>query len=443
VTVLIGGSPAVSGRRLQPGRPVDISIAISDREGFTFSTENGDIGSGAYTITATPGSLRTDAGPMYLQFTPSSDRSVEEYTIEVSLRGRPGQPMRYVYGADWAAARGPEPTDVAALEFSLVDEQCDGDGTCTLAPDRRVGLLTRVRTRDGRVYGSEGEPSVPHDRLRVEAHGFDWDPATHQFTVRTDAPSQDESPYRVAVSYVGRDDLRVERRYHVDLAQLRGPEPASIRTLRASLVDRQAIAPGEQVRLNVESAGRTIFRVVPDDTQPLTIVNAGGRGGEGGPGGEGGAGGIGATAFHAGNGGPGGAGGPGGTGGRGGPGGTYEIIAADSSLLTRVVCGGSGGEGGPGGQGGRPGRGGGAGALAGEAQTLNGQNVVVHGYAATGGSAGTPGPAGTVGREGPGGSIDPRVSPAEVQSAMHSLPPELRAAIVLDPPRTSPASRRP
>ncbi|MBK8696980.1 MAG: hypothetical protein IPN17_33140 [Deltaproteobacteria bacterium] len=220
MTVMIGGSPAVSGRRLQPGRPVDISISIRDREGYTFSTDDGDIMSGAYTITATPGSLRTNAGPMYLQFTPSSDRSVEEYTIEVSLRGRPGQPMRYVYGADWAAARGPEPTDVAALEFSLVDEQCDGDGTCTLAPDRRVGLLTRAYPRrDGSRLGGRTGAARPDSGSRRT--GSDWDPATHQFTVRTDVPPQDESPYRVAVSYVGRDDLRVERRYHVDFAQLR------------------------------------------------------------------------------------------------------------------------------------------------------------------------------------------------------------------------------
>lgn len=497
--VLVGGRSEPDNTLIQPGLQYPVIVVVTDAKGREYRTVRGPNDSKAAPLplsrlNITPTSMAWNPPSLVTPSANEQELGRQPYALRVEYAGRSDLAVTRTFIPDFAAIRGPNPVDVAAV--NLVVDGLPPSGL--LPPGSELKARVEIRDRGGRAFSTQSMPALAR-RLRVTGSHVTVDLAAGTIKAAGDCESMKGQTYVVSVTYEDRRDLERVAVFKPDFAAAlkeylpatdrmefsgeagapgangadgnsgvggqsasdlygtgssgtrggsgrpgqagrrgeRGPRVRVLITEATSLDGSQVLMMGEV------TAGQQApkYFVRPLQGKPLVVASSGGRGGKGGAGGRGANGGDGGEGYSTGSGGDGGSGGSGGRGGDGGAGGDILVVASSEELLGLVEAESVAGPAGPGGAAGTPGRGGAAGVVAGwrvaavGTQALGGllsggAPSLPEAYIGSAGAAGDRGDAGDEGLEGANGNVEARVG-AEVAALRTRLPEPLARCVAL------------
>jgi len=393
--------------------------------------------------------------------------------------------------ADFQRLHGPEPDDVATLNWSLQQPEDSPDGKAPLGA--QLAVQVEVTTQEGRIFllRDGGKMALKSRRLEGVPTRAKWVP--ERGLLEVDGEIAAGQRFGLELRYQGRDDLggtvtmtpdyfgSIPDKYwaagaghagsgyngssgrdgadgysgvdgrdagndtsHAEAGShgqdgvnggrgQDGDDGPRIRVYAsvAHTLDRSDMAVVYRI---VGEGGSSFLLVKKWSDDPIRVLSRGGAGGRGGNGGDGGHGGGGGGGCLSGDGGDGGDGADGGTGGQGGDGGSVQLIASNATLFDHFRLVAPGGRGGARGRGGSAGSGGSSPSATTPSTEYDDEGKAIEGPSCNGGRDGQRARDGRGGHDGYGGSsgqTDRQVR-GGVKREIGVLPPELARSLILE-----------
>ena len=472
---------------LLPGAQLKLVVSATDTFGRTYTTDSAPLTLPWDRLGVRARSLEGSEGVYRAAI---QDIPKDQFGVRVAYL-KTDQAVNAKWRADFQRLNGPEPSDIAALTWSL--EQPEGSPSGKAPLGAKLAVQVVATTTEGRVFKLRdgGKMTLKPTRIEVVATRATWNPKPAELEVDDQIPAGKE--FGLVLHYQQRKDLGGTIAMRPDyLGSIpahfwavdgghrgsgnRGSSGRDGRDGKDGVEGRdsdqptsraesgtsgqsgsggeggQDGGPGPRVRVYASKAWTldrsdplVVYRIAGQassmllvkrwDSGPLRIVSGGGAGGNGGRGGPGGNGGRGGGGCLTGDGGDGGDGADGGSGGRGGDGGAVQLVVSRAELFDHFSLSAPGGGGGGGGRGGNGGSSGSAPSESNPSTEHDGDGNALEAPDCEGGrdgQSGRDGRDGHDGQQGRDGDVDPVVR-GDVRGDIGVLPAELSRALTLQP----------
>ncbi len=377
---------------LLPGARVKLVVSAEDVHGRTYTTDSQPLRLPWKRLGVKTRAMDAEKGVLHAHLNVPDDGYRAKVTYLDTSHAAVG-----AWRADFQRLRGPEPSEIASLNWSLEQPPDSPAGKAPLGS--HLAVQVEATTTEGRVFKlhNGGQMTLKHERLEVASTRARWVPERGLLRVDSEVPAGKE--FGLELRYQRRNDLGGVRMMKADYigsipdqywasgplvwGGVSGSSGDSGSDGRDGEDGRDAGEPtshaeaggngqsgsrggsgqdggsGPRIRVYASTAWTldrsdrvVVYRfgqrllVKRWDAAPLRIAAYGGNGGSGGSGGDGGHGGRGGGGCLSGDGGDGGDGADGGNGGRGGRGGSVQLIASSTALFSHFQLSAPGGSGG-------------------------------------------------------------------------------------------------
>lgn len=269
--------------RAIPGQRLGVDVVAHSADGKQARLSRGELRPEDIQITASNASLnRATSGQLTLQLNAAREQVVGgQYEIIARMPGKPELLATRRIIADFASLEGP---DAEAVRELLVE--VEGEYENSLVPGRPVRLYVTAIDQDGRrfVYGRDGEPKLPLDRLEIATDKMVFDSHTGMLIPSGNRELMASGGYALAVAYKGKAGRIVNKALLPDFSRVDGPDPSEVTKLiiGGDLLDRDSVVPGRKLAVKIaalDGRGR-LFRLgdsefpLPHERLQIQVTNA-------------------------------------------------------------------------------------------------------------------------------------------------------------------------